>query len=139
MNRTRLAIAIVILFRSFPIIPEYMDAERARHIRTGSGFIAPAEVDLPAFAVGRTALLQLSLLIPVLISMAVAFALSLPIAWLYSWTRQGKKYNPSFAQTLVLVPIAISLVVFLVKGSLALAFSLAGIVASVRFRIRTRS
>jgi hypothetical protein len=32
------------------------------------------------------------------------------------------------------MPIAITLVVFLVKGSLALAFSLAGIVAAVRFR-----
>ena len=32
------------------------------------------------------------------------------------------------------MPIAIALVVFLVKGSLALAFSLAGIVAAVRFR-----
>ena len=33
-----------------------------------------------------------------------------------------------------MVPISIALVVFLVKGSLALAFSLAGIVAAVRFR-----
>ena len=40
----------------------------------------------------------------------------------------------SFAHTLLVIPIAISLVVFLVKGSLALAFSLAGIVAAVRFR-----
>ena len=36
--------------------------------------------------------------------------------------------------TLLVIPIAIALVVFLVKGSLALAFSLAGIVAAVRFR-----
>jgi hypothetical protein len=35
---------------------------------------------------------------------------------------------------LMVVPIAITLVVFLVKDSLALAFSLAGIVAAVRFR-----
>lgn len=83
---------------------------------------------------GPGALLQMSLVIPITVSMAVAFGLSLPIAWLYTWTRQGKKYSPSLAQTLVILPIAISLVVFLVKGSLPLAFSLAGIVAAVRFR-----
>jgi hypothetical protein len=49
-------------------------------------------------------------------------------------TRPRRRYNQAFAQTLLVVPIAITLVVFLVKGSLALAFSLAGIVAAVRFR-----
>ena len=41
--------------------------------------------------------------------------------------------NP-FAHTLLVMPVAITLVVFLVKGSLALAFSLAGIVAAVSFQ-----
>lgn len=127
-------VAVVILYRAFPIIPEYMDAERARLIRIGTGFLGPGDMDIPGFAVGPGALLQMSLVIPITVSMAVAFGLSLPIAWLYTWTRQGKKYSPSLAQTLVILPIAISLVVFLVKGSLPLAFSLAGIVAAVRFR-----
>ena len=126
-------VAFAILFRAFPIIAEYMDAERARHIRTGTGNIFSGEVDT-GFGVGPGALLQMSLVIPITLSMVVAFALALPLGWVYTWTRQGRKYNPLFAQTLVLIPIAISLVVFLVKGSLALSFSLAGIVASVRFR-----
>jgi hypothetical protein len=54
--------------------------------------------------------------------------------WVYRWTRPHRRYNQNFAHTLLVVPIAITLVVFLVKGSLALAFSLAGIVAAVRFR-----
>ena len=113
-----------------------MDAERARHVRSTAGFLGPVPVDveIPEFAVGPGALLQMSLVIPIAVSMAAAFALSLPIAWLYTWTRPGKAYSPSFAQTLVILPIAISLVVFLVKDSLPLAFSLAGIVAAVRFR-----
>ncbi len=111
-----LVIAAVILFRAFPIIPEYMDAERARHVRTATGFLGPDDVDIPGFAVGPGALLQMSLVIPITLSMAFAFALSLPIAWLYTWTRQGKTYRPSLAQTLVILPIAISLVVFPGKG-----------------------
>ncbi len=129
-----LIMAVVILFLAFPIIPEYMDAERARHIRTATGFLGPDDVDIPGFAVGPGALLQMSLVIPITVSMAVAFGLSLPIGWLYTWTRQGKAYSPSLAQTIVILPMAIALVVFLVKGSLPLAFSLAGIVAAVRFR-----
>jgi len=127
-------VALALLFREFPIIPEYMDAERARHIRTATGLLGAEEADIPGFAVGPGALLQMSMVLPITLSMAVAFALSLPVAWLYTWTRQGKKYNPLFAQTLVILPIAIALVVFLVKSSLALSFSLAGIVAAVRFR-----
>ena len=72
--------------------------------------------------------------IPVMVALVLAFGVTLPITWLYCWTRQRKKFNQSFAHTLLVIPIAIALVVFLVKGSLALAFSLAGIVAAVRFR-----
>ncbi len=72
--------------------------------------------------------------IPVMLALAMAFCLTLPIIWLYRWTRPRKKYSQSFAHTLLVIPIAISLVVFLVKDSVALAFSLAGIVAAVRFR-----
>lgn len=127
-------VALVILLRAFPIIAEYVDAERARHIGTDTLLGGADEPGLPGFAVGPGALLQMSLVVPIALSMAIAFGLSLPIAWLYTWTRQGKKYNYLFAQTLVVLPIAIALVVFLVKGSLALSFSLAGIVAAVRFR-----
>jgi hypothetical protein len=59
---------------------------------------------------------------------------ALPVVWVYGWTRPRRRYNQTFAQTLIVLPIAITLVVFLVKGSLALAFSLAGIVAAVSFR-----
>ncbi|MCY3744056.1 MAG: DUF4956 domain-containing protein [Candidatus Poribacteria bacterium] len=72
--------------------------------------------------------------IPVMVALAMAFWVTLPITWLYRWTRPRKKYSQSFAHTLLVIPIAISLVVFLVKDSIALAFSLAGIVAAVRFR-----
>lgn len=72
--------------------------------------------------------------IPVMVALAMAFWVTLPITWLYRWTRPRKNYSQSFAHTLLVIPIAISLVVFLVKDSIALAFSLAGIVAAVRFR-----
>ena len=72
--------------------------------------------------------------VPVSLSLLFSFLFALPVTWVYRWTRPPKKYSQAFAQTLLVVPIAIALVVFLVKDSVALAFSLAGIVAAVRFR-----
>ncbi|MGZ8494089.1 MAG: DUF4956 domain-containing protein, partial [Gemmatirosa sp.] len=63
-----------------------------------------------------------------------AFLLALPIAWTYMLTRERKGYRQSTVHTLVLLPVVVAGVVVLVKTSLALAFSLAGIVAAVRFR-----
>jgi hypothetical protein len=73
-------------------------------------------------------------LILVVIAITSAFLLALPVAWVYMFTRQRKGYRPSDVQALVLMPVVVAGVVVLVKNSLPLAFSLAGIVAAVRFR-----
>lgn len=63
-----------------------------------------------------------------------AFLLSVPVAWTYMIVRERKGYRQTTVHTLVLLPVVVAGVVVLVKTSLALAFSLAGIVAAVRFR-----
>ena len=68
------------------------------------------------------------------IAVVSAFLLALPVAWIYMFTRQRKGYRASDVQALVLMPVVVAGVVVLVKNSVALAFSLAGIVAAVRFR-----
>lgn len=70
----------------------------------------------------------------VFVAVASAFVLALPVAWVYMFTRQRKGYRAADVQALVLLPVVVAGVVVLVKSSLALAFSLAGIVAAVRFR-----
>jgi hypothetical protein len=67
-------------------------------------------------------------------AMIGAVLLALPVAWIYGLTRQKKGYQQSVVQTLMVLPPLVAGVVVLVKYSLALAFSLAGIVAAVRFR-----
>ena len=69
-----------------------------------------------------------------LLAMASACLLMLPVAWIYILTRQKKGFRQSVVQTLIILPIVVAGVVILVKNSLALAFSLAGIVAAVSFR-----
>src|SRR5687767_9715572 len=68
-----------------------------------------------------------------LVAMSWALAVVLPVAWSLKHTRQ-LRYDPSLVHTLIVLPIVVSGVVLVVKNSLALAFSLAGIVAGVRFR-----
>ncbi len=72
------------------------------------------------------------------IAMLGASLLMLPVAWVYVLTRQKKGYRQSLVQTLVILPAVVAGVVILVKNSLALAFSLAGIVAAVNFRSTLR-
>jgi hypothetical protein len=67
-------------------------------------------------------------------AMIAAMLLSLPVAWLYQLTRAKRGYQQSVVQLLIILPLVVAGVVILVKNSLALAFSLAGIVAAVRFR-----
>jgi hypothetical protein len=67
-------------------------------------------------------------------AMAAAFLLMLPVTWIYVMTRRRKGFRQSVVQTLVILPIVVAGVVFMVKNSLALAFSLGGIVAAVSFR-----
>ena len=66
--------------------------------------------------------------------MVSAILLSLPVAWIYQLTRAKRGYQQSVVQLLVILPLVVAGIVVLVKYSLALAFSLAGIVAAVRFR-----
>src|SRR6185436_18669921 len=68
------------------------------------------------------------------IAMLGALALVCPAAWMYMHTKPKARYDSSLVQTLIVLPVVIAGVVLIVRDSVALAFSLAGIVAAVRFR-----
>jgi len=75
-----------------------------------------------------------SLTLSVFLAMATAVLVSIPVAWIYTLTRQKRGFQQSVVQMLVLLPPVVAGIVMLVKHSLALAFSLAGAAAAVRFR-----
>ena len=73
------------------------------------------------------------------IAMAVAVLLMLPVAIIYVQTQpKPADLDESITQTFIMLPLVVAGVVILVKSSLALAFSLAGIMAAVSFRNRLR-
>ncbi|MEM9209242.1 MAG: DUF4956 domain-containing protein [Pseudomonadota bacterium] len=68
-----------------------------------------------------------------------AAVMIVPVSWVYFITSRAKELDQSFAQTIVLMPIVVTGIAMIVLNSLALAFSLAGIVAAVRFRFALRN
>lgn len=68
------------------------------------------------------------------VAMIGALVLVVPVAWVYMITKRRQRYDPSVVQTVIMLPIAVAGIVMIVQNSIALAFSLAGIVAAVRFR-----
>ncbi|MCC6770673.1 MAG: DUF4956 domain-containing protein [Gemmatimonadaceae bacterium] len=97
------------------------------HAMPAGAGLGPAANSMPALPPGLVTLL-------VAVACVAAFLLALPVAWVYMFTRQKKGYSQSVVHTLVLLPVVVAAVAVLVRNSIALAFSLAGILAAVRFR-----
>ena len=74
-------------------------------------------------------------------SLAITGALLtvLPVSWIYIAVRDHHEFDQSLVETIILLPIIVTSIVILVHNSLALAFSLAGIVAGVQFRNSLKS
>ena len=69
-----------------------------------------------------------------LAGMLGALLLSIPVAWIYMVTKEDVKYDESVVHTVVILPVVVAGIVLIVRDSIPLAFSLAGVVAAVRFR-----
>jgi hypothetical protein len=61
--------------------------------------------------------------------------LMIPVSWVYFITTRTKDVSRSFAQTMMVLPIIVAGIAMIVQNDIALAFSLAGVVAAVRFRL----
>jgi len=128
-----ISIAYLGLLRFVPGLDDAVTRERARVITktaidssaAGSVGALPPPTDIDAL--GLIALTLLG-------AMVVAF----PVALVYQWTNEAEAYRPDFSRSLLVLPIAVALAVFLVKDSLALAFGLSGIVAVIRWRTTLR-
>ncbi|MFO1186572.1 MAG: DUF4956 domain-containing protein [Alphaproteobacteria bacterium] len=73
------------------------------------------------------------------IAVAAAVLTILPVSWTYMSIRKRSEYDQALIETIMILPIAVTCLVILVHDSLALAFSLAGIVGVVRFRNSLKS
>ena len=91
----------------------------------------PAVLSLGPGSLADTAITLVLLLFGTLVLM-------LPVSWVYMSARPLPGHSQTIVQTLIILPPVVAGIVFIVQNSLALAFSLAGIMAAVRFRTTLR-
>jgi hypothetical protein len=73
------------------------------------------------------------------IATAGALLTALPVSWTYMEIRERDDYDQSLVETIVILPMIVTGIIIVVHNSLALAFSIAGIAAAVRFRNSLKS
>ena len=121
-----LVIAYLVLSRISPWLAERLGGV-PRETAVGTDLIQRVEPNTESAA---------SALGTAILTMGGALLLVLPVVWVYTFARHKRGFQQSLAQTLVILPVVVSVVVVLVKHSVALAFSLGGIVGAVAFRHR---
>jgi uncharacterized membrane protein YhiD involved in acid resistance len=70
----------------------------------------------------------------VVLVLALSFALSAFIGWIYKITHRGTSYTQSFVFSLVLNGMIVAVVMMIVGSNIARAFSLVGALSIIRFR-----
>ena len=126
--------AFAALLYFFPILGQISSGERLEELTqapqilqdglTSSTFQSPA-AKLPS---------SLQLALTTTLCLVATLLLMLPVTWVYMSARRTKRHNQSVVETLIMLPIVVASIILIVRNSLALAFSLAGVVAAVRFR-----
>ena len=111
---------------SFPDLRPYLPIGSITELVDGDRFEVVTTADSPPASF--TAAVRLAL------GMIGAALLMVPISWVYLITYGRKDIDQSFVQTMMILPLVVAGIAVIVQNSLALAFSLAGIVAAVRFR-----
>ena len=122
----------------FPIVGQIASGERLEELTqapqilqdglTSSQFQSPA-AKLPS---------SVQLALTTTLCLVATLLLMLPVTWVYMSARRTKRHNQAVVETLIMLPIVVAAVILIVRNSLALAFSLAGVVAAVRFRTTLR-
>ena len=135
----RTAVYYVVLFASAAALSRLPSAKAVMRasmesLIAGGGFASGMSKSAALQEAAGAPITETTLAITVGAAMLGAVLLALPVAWIYTLTRQKRGYQQSVVQTLMILPPLVAGVVVLVKYSIALAFSLAGIVAAVRFR-----
>ncbi|HEV2079976.1 MAG TPA: DUF4956 domain-containing protein [Allosphingosinicella sp.] len=119
----------------FPGAREFLPVGGVEALITDSagGPLDPLDINASRVANLRESLLWL------IVAIAGSLLTALPVSWTYMEIRNREEYDQSLVETIIVLPIAVTSIVILVHNSLALAFSLAGIVGGVRFRNSLKS
>lgn len=119
----------IFLLNKFPGLEKYMPLG-------GIDDLAASELDSfePVYTHMERTILSPIGPVSLLIASIGAVIFTVPVSWSYFITSRQSRIDQSFLQTIMILPIVVTGIAMIVLNSLALAFSLAGVVAAVRFR-----
>ena len=138
-----LALLIVILLRAFPVLADVIPVGGIDDVAASDPALQEINAKLLRGEAVTAADLQSPETTPVgqfdealrlLLAMTGTILLMLPVAWLFQCIHGTGEQDHSLDETALILPTVVAGIVTIVQHSLALAFSLAGIVAGVRFR-----
>jgi len=135
-----LAAVLVGLAMAFPIVDQILGGAPEKAAVTPEllqDALPNAAAQEPAAQV-RVVLNRLQLALETVIICLGTLVLMLPVTWVYMSAQNARSHNQSVAQTLVILPLIVAGIILVVSNSLALAFSLAGVVSVLRFRTTLR-
>jgi hypothetical protein len=123
-------LAVMAILRFVPEAMNHLPVGGAASLLAETGSDPFANIEIGATDVGD---LQGNIIWVIIAIIGSAF-IALPVTWTYIESRKGKFYNGSIVRTVLILPMILTSIVLMVHNSLALAFSLAGIVSAIRFR-----
>ena len=134
-------ITIIIAYYAFWIVATWLIIRRlpglAEYLPVG-GVTELAEADFdtfePVYSRVQRTILAPSGPIKLLFAIIGSIIAIVPVSWVYFITSSARRLNQPFLQTIIILPIVVTGIAMIVVNSIALAFSLAGVVAAVRFR-----
>ena len=134
-----LAVVVAVLWILFPGVIGRIAAKGLGDVPEGPTVLTDALTGSGGAAVSSGAASLLDVALTTIWILIGALVLMLPVTWVYMSARpSGGQHNQNVVQTLIFLPLVVAGIVFIVQNSLALAFSLAGVVGAVRFRTTLR-
>jgi hypothetical protein len=127
-----LVVAAVVALQFLPVLGELLTGDRLDTLASAPTLL---EDGLASAKSGESVIeSSLEFALSTTLIFLSTLAIMLPVTWVYMSARSGQGHNQSLVQTLLVLPMIVAGIVLVVSNSLALAFSLAGVVAAVRFR-----
>lgn len=136
-----LAVALVAALAFFPQLAQHLPIGGVRDLAQGGAVELIAIPPLPEGAEITQSLVQagreldrLGHARQLILVLGMLWLLMVPVAWVHKGIHRSHAHDHSLDETALILPGVVAAIVLVVQHSLALAFSLAGIVAGVHFR-----
>ena len=129
-----LAAVLLVVFHFLPTAGTLIKGDHARTMAANAQLLVDGLTSAKEKAADAPVETGVTLALQAIMVMLSTLALMLPVSWVFMSARRVRDFDQSVVQTLIILPLVVAGIVLVVRSSLALAFSLGGIVAGLRLR-----